>query len=49
MGTKVRTLYQEAGVECPKEKGEMDESEPCSKCGNYVKCMAALNRVFWGE
>ena len=49
MGTKVRTLYQEAGVECPKEKGEMDESRPCSECVNYVKCMAALNRVFYGD
>ena len=48
MGTKVSTLSEHVGVECPKETGKMDENKSCKECGNYEKCLTGLNK-FMGE
>jgi len=45
MGTKVQTVAQAAGVTCPKDTGEMDRNEPCSKCEHYHKCLGQISRV----
>lgn len=51
MGTKVSTLSEYVGVECPKKTGKMmDESKSCKECEKYEKCLTGLNKFMgWSE
>lgn len=44
MGTKVQTLAQAAGVECPNSTSEMSKDEPYTKCEHHQKCIIQLNK-----
>jgi len=42
MVTKISDLPTIAGVVCPKKTGEMNKSEPCSRCQHWMTCMAKI-------
>jgi len=44
MGTKISTLAQAAGVECPKVSDDMSKDKPCTKCEHNQKCLSQLNK-----
>ena len=44
MGTKVGTLAQAAGVDCPKVSGKVKLLIPCNECEHHQKCLSQLNK-----
>lgn len=45
-GTTIKSLAQLAGVECPKEKGEMGKDDSCCECVNFLACIKVVRKEF---